>query len=318
MKVVLHHTASEGFRRAFMARQRPGLETVVVDTDDHAGLAREMAQADVLLHVLAPIGAEGMDAAPRLRLIQKIGVGVDTIDRLAAQARGIRVANMPGTNSQAVAEMALLLMLGALRRIALFDAEMRKGAGWALPPETFDRLGEICGRTVGFLGFGEVPRRLAPAIRALGGTVIYHARRPVAGAEADWRPLDALFARADVLSLHAPLTDETRAVVDAASIARMKRGVVIVNTARGGLVDEPALIAALRSGHVAAAGLDVFAAEPVGADNPLLALPNVVLAPHAAWLTPETLDRSLDIAFDNCARIAAGQPLQFEVPPPVA
>jgi phosphoglycerate dehydrogenase-like enzyme len=318
MKVVLHHTASEGFRAAFLARRSAGLELAVVDTDDSAGLAREMADADVLLHVLAPIGAEGMDAAPRLRLIQKLGVGVDTIDRVAAHARGIKVANMPGTNSQAVAEMALLLMLGALRRIALFDSQARAGAGWTLRPETFDRLGEVCNRTIGFLGFGEVPRRLAPAIRALGGQVRYHARTVNPEWPDEWCSFDDLIAQSDVLSLHVPLTDETRAVINEASLARTKPGVVIVNTGRGGLIDEAALLAALRSGHVAAAGLDVFAVEPVRPDHPFLSLPNVVVAPHVAWLTPETLARSLDIAFDNCDRLGSGNPLRFEVPPPAA
>ncbi|HZZ89198.1 MAG TPA: NAD(P)-dependent oxidoreductase, partial [Caulobacteraceae bacterium] len=118
---------------------------------------------------------------------------------------------------------------------------------------------------------------------------------------------------ADIVSLHVPLVPETRGMIDGPALARMRPGAILINTARGGLVDEPALVAALQSGHLRGAGLDVFAAEPVDPSNPLLQLPSVVVAPHMAWLTPETLDRSLAVAFENCRRLAAGEPLLHQV-----
>jgi phosphoglycerate dehydrogenase-like enzyme len=128
-----------------------------------------------------------------------------------------------------------------------------------------------------------------------------------------WRALPDLLAESDIVSLHVPLTAETEQLIDATAIARMKQGAVLVNTARGGLVDETALLAALSDGRLSAAGLDVFADEPVDADNPLLALDNVVLAPHLAWLTMETLARSLEVALDNCRRLAEGRQLRHRV-----
>lgn len=311
MKAVLHYRASPGFRAALAAIE--GVELAIVDETDEAGFAREIAGAEVLLHVLKPVTAAMMDAAPRLGLIQKIGVGVNTIDLEAARARGVAVCNMPGTNSQAVAEMALTLMLAVLRRVTVFDPQTRAGEGWRPDPAVLDRVGEIGGRTVGFFGFGASASRLAPALEALGARVIYAARAAKPGREDGLRSFEALLAEADILSLHAPLTDETRGILNAAAIARMKPGAMVVNTARGELIDETALAAALRAGHLSGAGLDVFAREPVDPANELLALANVVVMPHLAWLTPETLARSMAVAVENCRRLAAGAPLLHRV-----
>ena len=311
MKAVLHYRASPGFRAALAAIE--GVELAIVDETDDAGFAREIAGAEVLLHVLKPVTAAMMDAAPRLGLIQKIGVGVNTIDLEAARARGVAVCNMPGTNSQAVAEMALTLMLAVLRRVTVFDPQTRAGEGWRPDPAVLDRVGEIGGRTVGFFGFGASASRLAPALEALGARVIYAVRAAKPGREDGLRSFEALLAEADILSLHAPLTDETRGILNAAAIARMKPGAIVVNTARGELIDETALAAALGAGHLSGAGLDVFAREPVDPANPLLTLANVVVMPHLAWLTPETLARSMAVAVENCRRLAAGAPLLHRV-----
>ena len=313
MKAVLHYRASPGFHRKLAEAAPGGLAIAMIDEADTDGFAREMADAEVLLHVLKPVSAADIAAAPALRLIQKIGVGVNTIDLDAAAARGIAVCNMPGTNSQAVAELTLALMLAALRRVPLFDRETRAGRGWTAKLDHFDGIGEIAGRTVGLVGYGEIGRRLAPVLAALGAHVLYTATAPKPGAEAEWRALDDLLAESDVVSLHVPLNDATEGLLDGAAIARMKPGAVLVNTARGGLVDEPALIAALASGRLMAAGLDVFAMEPVDSANPLFALPNVVVMPHIAWLTPETLERSLGVALENCRRLAGGEALLHRV-----
>lgn len=315
MKAVLQFRASAGFRRQISALVPDGIEVVIVDEADRDRFAAEMKNADVLLHVLERVTAEVIAAAPALKLIQKIGVGVNTIDLEAARARGVAVANMPGTNSQAVAEMTLALMLAVLRRVPLLDAAMREGRGWFLDGAVFDSVGEISGRTVGLVGYGEVSLRLAPVLQALGANILYTSRAEKPDAVGAYRDLDALLAESDIVSLHVPLTDETSTMIDAAALARMKRDAVLINTARGGLIDEHALCDALSSRRIAAAGLDTVTEEPADAANPLFALDNVVVTPHIAWLTPETLARSLGIAFENCRRVDAGQALLNQVVP---
>jgi len=310
VKAVLQYRASRGFRAA-LARDAvaAGVDAVAVDETDDAGFAREIADADVLLHVLKPVTAAMIAQAPRLKLVQKLGVGVNTIDLDACKAAGAAVANMPGVNSQAVAEMTLALMLSVLRRLSYLDPLTRRGEGWAPDPDLIDGAGEIAGRTVGFVGYGASASRLGAALEALGAQVIYTARSAKPGLAGRFVSLTSLLADADIVSLHVPLTLETRGLIGAEAIAAMRPGAILINTARGELVDEAALAVALASGRVRGAGLDVFAQEPVDPANPLLALPNVVVAPHMAWLTPETLDRSLAVAFENCRRLAAGAPL---------
>ena len=169
------------------------------------------------------------------------------------------------------------------------------------------------GRVVGLVGAGMVPQALVPMLHGLGARPVYWSRTDHPELGIPRRDLDELIATADIVSLHLPLVPETERLIDGAALARMKPGAILVNTARGGLVDEAALVAALTSGHLRAAGLDVFAEEPVPPDNPLLALDNVALMPHVAWLTPETLDRSLDLAVENMRRLRAGAELLHRV-----
>jgi phosphoglycerate dehydrogenase-like enzyme len=289
-----------------------GLQVATNEERDRDGFAREIADADVLWHILERVTPAMIEAAPRLKLIQKIGVGVDTIALDACRARGIAVCNMPGTNTQAVAEMTLALMLSVLRRIVTLDAATRAGGGWSLPPAFFDDIGEIGGRTVGLVGYGAVPRKLAPVLRALGANVIAWSRTPPDdGTEA--ASLDALLAKSDIVSLHIPATPETTGILDRSRIAAMKPGAILINTARGALVDEIALAAALGNGDLAAAGLDVFANEPVAGDRPILKLPNIVVTPHVAWVTDDTFARSMTIAAGNCRRLVAGEPLLHRI-----
>jgi phosphoglycerate dehydrogenase-like enzyme len=313
MNLVLHYRASAGFRAILEAAKPRDTALEIVDEADDDAFTKAMRSADVLLHVLRPVTADDIRAAQQLKLIQKIGVGVNTIDLDAARARGVAVCNMPGTNSRAVAEMTLMLMLAALRRIIVFDPLTRRGEGWRPDLRELDQVGEIGGRTVGFVGFGAIPNFLAPALRALGSETIYTARTEKAQSTARFVSLDELLTQSDIISLHVPSTPETRGMIGASAIARMKQGAILVNTARGDLVDEAALFHALAGGHLAAAGLDVFAREPAARDNPLFQLPNVVLAPHVAWLTPETLKRSMAVAMENCRRLAAGEALLHRV-----
>jgi len=310
VKVVFHYAAGPALAAHLAAL--PGLDITVVAEDDEAGFAAAMHDAEVLWHALKPCTAAVIAASPRLRLIQKIGVGVNTIDLAAASARGIAVCNLPGSNSRAVAEMALLLMLACLRRLPVFDAGLRAGR-WACAPEIQDHLGELGGRTVGLIGYGDVPRALAPILAAMGCRLLYTARSEKSDAIGEYRDLNTLLAESDVVSLHVPLSAETERLIDAAALARMKPGAVLVNTARGGLVDQAALTAALRDGRLGAAGLDVFATEPADPGDSIFAFENVVVAPHVAWITDGTFARSFATASENCRRLGTGEKLLHRV-----
>lgn len=311
MNVIWHYPAGPDLTRRLVALGDQGLSVSVCEPSERERFRELLSTTVAIWHLLEPLTAEIIATAPRLRLIQKIGVGVNTIDLEAARRSGVAVCNMPGTNTQAVAEMTLLLMLSALRRANRLDAAAR--TGWHLPPAFQDHAGEVCGRTVGLVGYGAVPSRLAPMLQAMGARVLYASRSPKPDAVGERVTLDALLAASDIVSLHVPLASDTERLIDAGAIAGMKPGAVLVNTARGALVDEAALVEALQSGRLGAAGLDVLETEPPAAGNPLFDLDNVVCSPHAAWLTRETLERSLAVAVENCRRIGAGEELLHRV-----
>ncbi len=313
MNVVFHAAAGPDLQARLAACAGEDLAIAVCADADIAHLAELLPKVEVLWHVLAPATAALIAAAPKLRLIQKIGTGVNTIDINAARARGIPVCNLPGTNARAVAELTLALMLATLRRLPRLDTATWAGRGFALDPAELDGIGELGGRTIGLVGFGAIPRLLAPILTALGCPLLYTARTRHADAPANFRPLDALLGEADIVSLHLPLTQETANLMNAPRLARMRKGAILINTARGGLVDQNALAIALRTGHLAAAGLDVFDPEPPNATNPLFTLPNTVVTPHIAWLTTGTFARSLTLATENCRRLTAGAPLLHRV-----
>ena len=296
--ILFHFDGSEALRQ----RLQP-LGITLCPESDEAGFDRLLPEVEVLWHVLKPVTEAVIARAPRLRLIQKIGIGVNTIDLEAARRRGIAVCNLPGTNTRAVAEMTLLLMLACLRRLPDLDAAVRAGqwgGAWTLQ----DRFGELGGRTVGLVGYGAVPRLLHPILEAFGASVLYWSRsRSNSG-------LDELLGRSDIVSLHLPMTPQTERLVD---LSRIKRGAILVNTARGGLLQEARLLHALQSGALGAAGLDVFAHEPLAGDHPLRGLKNVVLSPHLAWLTGETLERSIGAALRIVSQLRAGLPLENRV-----
>jgi phosphoglycerate dehydrogenase-like enzyme len=316
MKVVCGYDPGEPYRPWFGGWADEGALVVVSPEEDVAKFASDLRDAEVLLHILRPVTEEVLRGAPRLRLVQKIGVGVDTINLEAAQRRGVAVANMPGTNTQAVAEATLMLMLAALRNLPGLDRECRVGNGWTPEQEAQERrntLGELCGRTVGLVGAGAVASRLVGPLEGLGARVIYADRRERPNLGIERHDLDDLLEASDVVSLHLPLTPETEGLIDQRALARMKPAAVLINTARGGLVEETTLVEALTSGRLLAAGLDVLAEEPPPPDHPLLSLDNVVLTPHVAWLTQETLSRSFDVALENIRRLRDGRDLLFRV-----
>jgi phosphoglycerate dehydrogenase-like enzyme len=311
MKAILHFSASRRLRARLSQIADP--QIVVVDDGDDARFFEELADTAVLLHVLKPVTAEVIARAPRLQLIQKIGVGVNTIDLDAAFKAGVAVANMPGSNTTAVAEHALALMFATLRRIAMLDSTTRAGAGWTLAPDCAEALGELRGSVVGLVGYGAVSRHLAPVLNALSARVQAWNRTARAAEPVEAVPLEQLLRTSDIISLHIPLTAATRHILDRDAIAALKPGAIIINTARGELIDQSALLEGLRSGHIGGAGLDVYENEPRPDLRVLASCPTVVMTPHVAWLTPQTLERSLSVILENCRRLQAGGPLLHAV-----
>jgi lactate dehydrogenase-like 2-hydroxyacid dehydrogenase len=317
MKVLFHYDAGEKLQQKLKKLNEIGLNVVCCPEGlDDLNVAKkfisEIKEAEVIWHVLEPLTKEILEQAPKLKLIQKIGVGTNTIDLEYAQERGISVCNMPGTNSQATAEMALLLIMAASRRLPMMDKACRSGQ-WRIDKETEESLSEIKGKTVGLVGFGGVAQILADILDAMGATVIYTATQDKRHAKFEFKPLDELLKISDIVSLHAALNPETENLINESSLAQMKNGAILVNTARGALIDELAVYAALLTGKLGAAGFDVFVSEPVLKENKLLSLENVVLAPHLGWLTEETIERSIEVAKQNCQNLKNNEQLIFQV-----
>ena len=282
--------------------------------DSQATFYRELPDADVIWHVLRPLSGADLLQATRLRLIHKFGAGVNTIDVDTATKRGIAVANMPGANAPSVAEGTVLLMLATLRRLPALDRATREGRGWPSDPGLGETVRDIGACTVGLVGNGNIAKQVAGIVAAMGATVLHTSTRD--DGLPGWRPLAELLSASDIVSLHLPLTDDTHGLLDRAGLARMKPGAVLVNTSRGAIVEESALVDALRDGQLAGAGLDVFDFEPVPPDNPLLGLDNVVLTPHVTWYTVDTMRRYLVEAVANCRRLRDGKQLAHVVNQP--
>lgn len=253
------------------------------------------------------VGAAAISAAPSLRVISKHGSGTDTIDKAAAAARGVEVRAAVGANAAAVAEQALALMLACAKSVPALDARMRAGH-W--DKATHKSL-ELHGRTVGLVGLGAIGLRFARMAAALGMNVLGY--DPYAKALPDFvKPasLETLWRESDVISLHCPLTEENRKLLNAASLAQCKRGVIVVNTARGGLIDEDALLAAVRSGQVRAAGLDSFAVEPMVPGHPFQGEPALILSPHIGGVTSDAYVNMGVAAVRNLRAVIEGAPAE--------
>jgi phosphoglycerate dehydrogenase-like enzyme len=298
----------------FVAPEADWLDVRWCAADDDDTFYRELPDAEVIWHVLRPLSAADLRRAPKLRLVHKLGAGVNTIDVPVATEQGVAVANMPGANAPSVAEGAVLLMLAALRRLHVLDRLTRQGRGWPSDPQLGETVRDIGGCTVGLVGYGNIAKRVGQIVAAMGATVLHTSTRD--DGLPGWRALPDLLAVSDIVSLHLPLTDATHHLLGRGELAAMKPGAVLVNTSRGEIVDEAALVDALRDGPLAAAGLDVFAVEPVPPDNPLLSLGNVVLTPHVSWYTADTMRRYLVEAVANCRRLRDGQQLAHVVNQP--
>lgn len=304
---VLAHYVSGNKVAQFVAPEADWLDIHYCAEDDDITFYRELPHADVIWHVLRPISGEDLQKAPRCRLVHKLGAGVNTIDVETATRLGIAVANMPGANAPSVAEGTVLLMLAALRRLTELDRVTREGNGWPSDPSLGETVRDIGGCTVGLVGYGNIAKTVERIVVAMGAQVLHTSTRD--DGLPGWRALPDLLSESDIVSLHVPLTDQTAGLLDRSALASMRSDAVLVNTSRGAVIDEDALVDALRSGGMAAAGLDVFAVEPIPTGNPLLTLPNVVLTPHVSWHTLDTMRRYLEVAVDNCRRIRDGRDL---------
>ncbi|MBX9700318.1 MAG: hydroxyacid dehydrogenase [Acetobacteraceae bacterium] len=274
-------------------RAAPGVTVEILDPVNEETIARAVPKADAVIVRATRIDRAFLAHAPNLRIVARHGVGYDAVDVPALTERGIPLTVTPDANAASVAEHAMMLMLNIARGTFAYDRKTRTGE-WSNPPvpNTFD----LGGKTVLVVGFGRIGGRVARLCQAFGMTVLVHdpfiPQNTIKGA--GFIPVKVLaegLGRADIVTTHVPSSDATRGMVNGEWLASMRKGAVYVNTARGTLVNEEALAGALTSGHLAAAGLDVFWEEPIRADNPLLKAPNVVMTPHSAAASEQGLYR---------------------------
>ena len=288
----------------FDPQRRADVELVTPDVRTQDEVARLLPDVDVVLGDWSP-SLRLLDPGPRVCFVQQPSVGVDGIDVDACTAAGVPVANCAGANTTSVAEWCVSATLALLRRTVEADAAVR-GGSW---PQTALGGRELAGSRVGVVGMGPVGRATAALFGAFGCDVAYWSRSPKDDAPARWSGLDDLLATSDVVVLVIALGEATRDLLDEAALARLKPGALVVNAARGGVLDEDALARALHGGHVGGAALDVFRVEPLPAGSPLRDAPRLLLSPHAAGSTVQAVSRILEQANANLRRALDGEPV---------
>ena len=296
----------EGFTLEVADAGTPEFTRALPDTDFYMGFAR------------IPLGPDFYRAAPKLKLVQLISAGYDRVDIEAARKAGVPVSNNGGANAISVAEHTLLLMLGVLKKLAWQHNNVVAGK-WRVGDFAETRLYELSGKTLGIVGLGTIGKKVARRAAAFDMRIQYHDIVRLTEDQEDalgvrFVLFQELLRTSDVVSLHVPLTDATRAMMGAREFAAMKPSAFLVNTCRGPVVDEAALHQALTSGRIAGAGLDVMVDEPPAVTHDLFALDNVVITPHMAGPTWENWPRAFRNAFDNIQRVAAGRPPQWVIP----
>lgn len=309
-KAIYFEKVSPAAHEIIEANRGPNTEvaywTELTDTQQESCLA----EAQYLITAASPITRNMLGKAPNVRLIQKTGSGVDNIDLEAAAELGIMVSSTPGANSASVAELTIGMILSLYRKLHFLDRETKQGNWlmWEHRPFMF----EMKGKTHGIIGIGNIGKEVVPLSKAFGTTVIYFdANKLSTEAEAklgiSYAPLPQLLAAADIISLHIPLLPATRNLIGAAELKLMKPNAILINVARGNIVDEQALAQALQNGRLLGAGIDTFSAEPVQKDNPLLQLDNVLATPHIAGGTRDVLEKVLYLSFQNIFKIERGE-----------
>jgi glycerate dehydrogenase len=262
----------------------------------------------------APITAETIQQAPNLRYIGVLATGVNVVDTAMAREAGIPVTNIPGYSSDSVAQHVFALLLELVMQPGRHSEAVRAGQ-WSDGPDfsfTVAPLRELAGKTLGIIGLGAIGQRVAQIGAALGMHIAAAHQRSmnevsVPGVHVDWQPIDQLLPKADALTLHCPLTEQTHQLINAQRLAQMPQGAWLINTGRGALLDEQAVADALRSGRLAGAGVDVLSQEPPQPDNPLLEAPNCIITPHMAWATVEARNRLMSIAVENVQAFLRGE-----------
>jgi glycerate dehydrogenase len=282
-------------------------------------IASRAADADILLTNKTPLSSETLARLPKLRMISVLATGYNVVDCAAARARGIPVCNVPGYSTDAVAEFVMALILDFYKKPRFHSELVFQGEWQRCPDFCFwqnQHFNELAGKNIGIVGFGTIGQRLGELATAFRMKVLASSRSRQADVSYpfEWAETDDLFARADIISLHCPLTDETLGMVNKQRLARMKPGAFLINTARGPLVVEQDLCDALNSGTIAGAACDVVSVEPIRADNPLLRAGNLTLTPHIAWAALEARRRLMDITAGNIAAFLTNKPVNVVNP----
>ena len=282
-------------------------------TDTAEAVIERLKDADILVGNKNNITAEIMDACPKLKFIAVQATGYNVIDVEAAKQRGIPVSNVPTYGTMAVAQHTMALLLEITNRVGHHDSEVHAGR-WQKGPDWcfWDYpLMELDGKTMGIIGFGKIGQQTARLAKAFGMNILAAGSRPTdeGRALAEYVEMDELFAKSDVISLHCPLFPNTKGIINKENIAKMKDGVIIINSSRGPLIVEEDLAEALHSGKVSAAAMDVVAVEPMRDDNPLQGAPNCIITPHIAWAPKEARQRIMDTTAKNIEAFLNGNPI---------
>jgi phosphoglycerate dehydrogenase-like enzyme len=319
MKIVFSPAISKAAWAIGESLLPDGFTIEILSTDPERRI-EQLEQADFLMGFLRgmPLRPDDYPHLRNVKLIQLLSAGYDKVDLERLRASGIPLCNNGGANSYAVAEHAILLMLAVYRRLPALDRLVR-GGGWKSSRLGEEQEHELAGKTVGIIGAGMIGRTLARRLAGFEVRLVYYdpvrpAPEEDAKLELQYRELDDLLREADVVTLHAPANASTHHMICERTLNLMKRDAILINTARGELVDETALYHALRDGRIFAAGLDTFDAEPPDPKNPLLALENVVLSPHAAGPTWESWPKRFGNAYANVRRVARGEAPLWVVP----
>jgi len=298
--------------KAALARLNPSYRMAKsVNADDVVAVAKD---ADAVLVTYAKLTREVLTQFTRCKAIGRFGLGVDNIDLAAAKEKGMAVNYVPDYCIREVSDHAMALLLGLIRKIPLSNKLVQSGR-WEMPAVVPIR--RIEGTVLGLVGFGHIPRLLAPKAQAFGIRVIacdpYAKSEVFKAAGVESVDFDTLLQSSDYVSVHAPLLPATRGMMNATAFAKMKKGAYIVNTARGPLIDEPALVAALDSGQIGGAGLDVVASEPLAKDSPLLGRDNVIISPHTAFYSIEALNELQTKCATDVARVLSGEKAVYPI-----
>ncbi|WP_367377724.1 D-2-hydroxyacid dehydrogenase [Enterococcus gilvus] len=278
---------------------------------DKQEIIDRIGEAEAILTNKTPIDEEILSAVPKLKYIGVVATGYNVVDVAAARKRKIPVTNIPSYGTDAVAQFTFALLLEIANQVGVHNASVQQGEWQRSTDFTYQKtpLMELRGKTIGLIGYGEIAQATATIAHAFNMKVIYWNHRPKKAQE-DWAKqvsIEEIYQQADIISLHVPQTSETEKMINQKTIARMKEGVILLNTARGGLLDEAAVADALNRGQIFAAGVDVVSKEPMTKDNPLMSAKNCIITPHIAWRPLETRERLMEIAVDNFAAYLAGK-----------